>query len=142
MRVGSTPTPSKPAAASLCLLGLRQGAGDTANPGLDTVTNHGGHGAAHDDIGNGKTVAKTEYAKRFPDHAVPVARQVDHAFRNNYIDRMVRQRDMLDTISAWRDSSARVSRAVTSMPIRVMNARLAHLRGNYRGHSRRRALPA
>ena len=51
--------------------------------------------AAHHHIRYCETAARPEYAKGFPEHAGFICGEVDDAVRNDHIDRVVRQRDVL-----------------------------------------------
>ena len=48
------------------------------------------------DVGHGEAAAGLQHAERLPQHLVLVARQVDHAVRDDHVHRVVGQRDVLD----------------------------------------------
>jgi hypothetical protein len=52
--------------------------------------------ATHDYVRNRETSARLQDPKRLSHNAVLVARQVDHAIRDDDIDRVIRQRDILN----------------------------------------------
>ena len=54
------------------------------------------HLAAHDHVGDGEAAARLQHAERLAQHAVLVGREVDDAVRDDDVDRVVGQRDVLD----------------------------------------------
>ena len=71
---------SKPASASLRdVLDLFKRARDAADPQQHVLPHFGRHLAARDDIGDGEAAAGLQHAERLAQHAVLVAREVDHA---------------------------------------------------------------
>src|SRR5215475_10617970 len=69
----------------VAVLVLLEGAGHAADPELDALADGRRHLAAHDHVGHGETAAGLEHAKGFRQHAILVAREIDHAIRDDDI---------------------------------------------------------
>src|SRR5262245_64533051 len=74
------------------ILRLLEGPGHASDPQLDAAPDRGRHLAAHDDVGDREAPARLEHAKGFGEHPVLVGGQVDHAVRDDDVDRAVQQR--------------------------------------------------
>src|SRR5581483_10283257 len=75
---------------------LLQRTGNAADPQFHAAANIGGHVATDDDVGHGEAAAGFEHAKGFAQHGVLVAGQIDDTVGDDHVDRVVRQRDVLD----------------------------------------------
>ena len=101
-----------PRAANLSAIAvLLERASDASHPELHAPSHRRRDVVAFDDdVGDGEPAARFQHAKRFRDHAVLVGREVDHAVRDDDVDGVVGQRDVLDlALSGTRRSSARTS---------------------------------
>src|SRR5277367_801157 len=70
--------------------------GYAANPEQDTAANFGGDFAARYYVGDGEASAGLEHAEGFAQDLVFVGGKIDHAIRDDDIDAVVRERDVLD----------------------------------------------
>ena len=77
----------------LCFL---QRPGDAADPKLHAPPDIRGDLTADHDVGHREPAARLQHTKRFAQHCVLVTRQVDHAVRDDHVDRIVGERDVLD----------------------------------------------
>src|SRR5664279_2281326 len=78
------------------IVGFGQGTGDTTDPELHAPANSGRYFTAHDHIGDGEATAGPQHPERLPEYLVLVAREVDDAVRDDHVDGVARQRDVLD----------------------------------------------
>ena len=75
---------------------LVERAGDAANPEHHALADRVRHFAADDDVGNGEAAAGLEHAERLAQDAVLVGGKIDDAVRDDHVDRIVGQRNVLD----------------------------------------------
>ena len=78
------------------VFGFLQRSGDASDPQLHVAANRGRHLAAHHHVRDREAPARLQHAKRLAQHAVLVARKIDHAVRDDHVDRIVGQRDIFD----------------------------------------------
>ena len=75
---------------------VAEGAGHAADPQLHVLLDRVGHVPADHHVRDGEAAAGLEHTERLAQHAVLVAGEVDDAIGNDHVDRVVRQRDVLD----------------------------------------------
>jgi hypothetical protein len=85
-----------PASSAAAMDGDRQGAGHAADPLLGRLPQSGVQHLAGDDVADPKAAAGLEHTERLGQHGGLVAGQVDHAVRDDHVDRSAGQRDGLD----------------------------------------------
>ena len=80
----------------VAVLGVFEGAGNAAYPEQDAAANLGGDLAARYHVGDGEPPAGLQDAERFAQNAVFVGRKIDYAIRDDHVDAVVGERDVLD----------------------------------------------
>ena len=80
----------------LLILRVGKRAGHTSDPKLHALANFLWNFASNDYVRNSKSPARLEHAEGFPQYAVLVSGKIDHAIRHDYIDTVVRQRDIFN----------------------------------------------
>src|SRR5208282_1125845 len=69
---------------------------DASRPQFDMASDFAGNFTARDHIENRQAASGLEYSKRFAQNAILVAREIYHAIRNDHVDGIVGQRNVLD----------------------------------------------
>src|SRR5215831_19533433 len=69
---------------------------DAADPQFHALSYFGGNFAAYDDVGDRETAARLQNTRSFAEYLILVAGEIDDAIRDDDIDRIVGQRDVLD----------------------------------------------
>ena len=96
MRVGSISICSNTARALGAIFVLFQSACDAAHPGKHASANLRQDLAASDDVGYSETASGLEDSESFAQDFIFIGRKVDDAVGNNYVDRVIGQRNVLD----------------------------------------------